>query len=103
MRTVVLSTCGSRKTAGKIARDLVARKLAACVNIVPVTSYFRWKGKIRIDREYLLIAKTKSEVFARLRDRILALHTYQLPEIVSLKITEGYKQYLDWMDSEVRK
>lgn len=103
MRTVVLSTCGNRKIAAKIARDLVTRKLAACVNIMPVTSYYRWKGKIRIDREYLLIAKTKSEVFARLRDRILALHTYQLPEIVSLKITEGYKQYLDWMDNEVRK
>jgi periplasmic divalent cation tolerance protein len=103
MHTIVLSSCGSRNEAEKIARDAVDRRLAACVNIMPVTSYYRWKGKIRADREYLLIAKTRSEVFARLKRRILALHTYELPEILSLKVLGGHKQYLDWIDEEVHK
>ena len=103
MHTIVLSTCGSRNEAEKIARDAVERRLAACVNVMPVTCYYRWNGKIRADREYLLIAKTRSEVFARLERRILALHTYELPEILSLKVLGGHKQYLDWIDEEVHK
>jgi periplasmic divalent cation tolerance protein len=103
MHAIVLSTCGSRNEAEKIARDAVERRLAACVNIVPVISYYRWNGKIRVDREYLLMAKTRSEVFARLKRRILALHTYELPEILSLKVLGGHKQYLDWIDEEVHK
>ena len=101
MRAVVLSTCGSRKEAEKIARDIVQRRLVACVNNMPVTSYYRWKGRIRADREYLILAKTRSELFARLKSRILALHTYQLPEIVSLRIDDGYRPYLEWIDKEV--
>jgi periplasmic divalent cation tolerance protein len=103
MHTIVLSACGSRNEAEKIARDAVERRLAACVNIVPVTSYYRWNGKIRVDREYLLVAKTRSEIFARLKRRILALHTYELPEILSLKVLGGHKQYLDWIDQEVHE
>jgi periplasmic divalent cation tolerance protein len=102
MRILVLSTCGSRKEAEEIARDIVQRRLAACVNIMHVRSHYRWKGRIRAEREYLMIVKTRSELFARLKGRILALHTYQLPEIVSLRINDGYKRYLDWIDEEVR-
>ena len=103
MRSIVLSTCGSRKEAERIARDLVERRLAACVNIVPINSCYRWKGKINFDREYLIMAKTRSEVFTRLKSRILALHSYELPEIVSLQINDGYKSYLDWIGEETRK
>ena len=102
MRTIVLSTCGSRKEAETIARDIVERKLAACVNIMPVRSYYRWKGKIEASREYLMIVKTRSEVFPRLKARILFLHPYQLPEVISLKIENGYKKYLDWINKEIR-
>jgi periplasmic divalent cation tolerance protein len=103
MRTVVLSTCGSRKEAELIARDILERKLAACVNITPVSSHYRWKGKIKTNREYLMIIKTRSGVFPRLKRRILALHSYQLPEIISVRIEDGYKEYLDWIDQEVRE
>jgi periplasmic divalent cation tolerance protein len=68
-----------------------------------VKSYYRWKEKFTIDHEYLIIAKTRSEVFTKLKARILALHSYELPEIVSVKIQRGHKQYLDWIDAEVRK
>ena len=103
MQTIVLCTCGSRKEAEKIARDAVERRLAACVSIMPVRSYYQWKGKIRADHEYLLMAKTRSEVFDKLKRAILALHTYELPEILSLRVLGGYKRYLDWVEEEVLK
>lgn len=103
MHTIVLSTCGSRSEAQKIARDAVERRLAACMSIMPVTSYYRGKGKIRADREHLLITKTRFDAFPRLKRRILTLHSYELPEILSLKVLGGHKQYLDWIDTEMRK
>ena len=99
-RSIVLSTCGNVKEARKIGRDLVKNRLAACVNIVPVTSYYRWRGKLTMAHEYLLIIKTRSQVFRKLKQRILALHSYELPEIVSLRIDNGYKPYLAWIDRE---
>ena len=102
MHTVVISTCANRKDAEKIARGIVDRRLAACVNILPIRSYYRWNGKIRVDSEYLIIAKTRSELFTKLKSRILALHGYHLPEIISLRVENGYKKYLNWIDNEVR-
>ncbi len=103
MHTVVISTCANRKEAEKIARDIVERRLAACVNILPVRSCYRWNGKMRVDREYLIIVKTRSELFTKLKSRILTLHSYHLPEILSLRVEDGYKKYLDWIDDEVRE
>jgi len=102
-RIIVFSTTANAKEANRIAKDLIKRKLAACVNIVPISSHYRWKGKTVHHRECLIIIKTRSEVFARMKGRILALHSYQLPEIVALKIEDGYKPYLEWLDSSVRK
>jgi len=99
-RVVVFSTCGTRKEAVRIARDLVNRRLAACVNIHPVTSFFRWQGKIQNESEWLLLIKTRSEVFSKLEARISKLNHYEVPEIVSLKINDGLLPYLKWMDSE---
>jgi periplasmic divalent cation tolerance protein len=100
-RIIVLSTCGSMKEARKIAKDVLERKLAACVNITTVSSYFRWKNKIQTEREYLLLIKTRSETFVRLKRRILALHSYELPEIIIIRIAGGYVPYLGWIDEEV--
>jgi len=100
-RNIVLSTCGSIREAHEIAGDLVHGRLAACVNIVPVISCYRWKGKVMKEREWLLIIKTHSKIFAKLRRRILALHSYEVPEIVSLKIDRGSQPYLAWMDKEL--
>jgi periplasmic divalent cation tolerance protein len=100
-RSIVLSTCGSIREAHEIAGDLVQWRLAACVNIVPVTSFYRWKGKVMKERECLLIIKTDSKIFSKLRRRILALHSYEVPEIVSLKIDRGSQPYLAWMDGEL--
>lgn len=97
-QSIVLSTCGSIREAHEIAGALVQRRLAACVNILPVISCYRWKGKVMKEREWLLIIKTDSKIFSKLRRRILALHSYEVPEIVSLKIDRGSKPYLAWMD-----
>lgn len=102
-RIIVFSTAANAKEANRIAKDLIERKLAACVNIVPISSHYRWKGRAMHHRECLMVIKTRSEAFVRVKGRILALHSYQLPEIVALKIEDGYKPYLEWLDSSVRK
>jgi periplasmic divalent cation tolerance protein len=70
---------------------------------LPVTSYYRWKGGLRADREYLLIAKTRSDAFPRFKRRFLTLQTYELPEIPNLKVLGGHKKYLDWINEEMHK
>lgn len=100
-RIIVLSACGTAREAHKIANDLVLRRLAACVNIFPVKSCYRWKGKIVNGREWLLVVKTRSNLFKQLMRRILTLHSYELPEIISVKIDDGSKPYLAWMDDQL--
>jgi len=99
-RSIVLSTCGSMKEAREIAEDLVQRRLAACVNIIPLTSCYRWKGKVVREREWMLMIKTNSKLFSKLKGRILALHSYDVAEIVSLRIDRGSRPYLAWLDRE---
>jgi periplasmic divalent cation tolerance protein len=100
---VVLVTCGSRKEARKIARTLVERRLAACVNEMgtPVRSVYRWKGKVETAQEFLLVIKTTKRRFAGLRAAILELHSYDLPEIIALPIVEGSRAYGDWIAESV--
>lgn len=98
---VVLSTCGSEEEAAHIARALVERRLAACVNIVfPVRSVYRWKGAVEDAQEWLLLIKTRRAVFERLEESLRALHSYEAPEIVALPIAAGAAAYLNWIDSE---
>lgn len=102
-KIVVLATCGSQKEARKIARALVGRRLAACVNEVgaPVTSVYRWKGKVESAKEFLLVIKTTKKRFAALRKAIGELHGYEVPEIIALPIAEGSRAYLDWIAESV--
>jgi periplasmic divalent cation tolerance protein len=99
---VVFSTCANRREGEKIARTLVKGRLAACVNLVPVSSVYRWKGKIVKGSECLLIIKTKAKLFARLRSRILGVTSYEIPEIISLNIEDGLPSYLQWISEEMR-
>ena len=100
---VVLITCGSRKQASILARALVERKLAACVNlpIAPVQSVYRWKGKIESAREFMLIAKTTLKRFAALQFEVRRLHSYDVPEIIALPIAAGSRDYLSWIAESV--
>jgi periplasmic divalent cation tolerance protein len=101
-RLLVLSSVGGAEDAERIAHALVERRLAACVNVVPgVVSVYRWKGAIERDEERLLLIKTRADRFAALRDAILELHPYEVPEIVALPVGEGSPAYLAWLDESV--
>lgn len=84
----------------KIARHLVERRLAACVNIVGVESVYRWEGKVEEDKEALLIAKTKADKVQELIEEVRKIHPYKLPEIIVVPITQGLREYLAWVEQE---
>lgn len=95
---LVLTTASSAEEARKISRALVERRLAACVNIVPrIESVYRWKEQIETAEEWLLLIKTRTAAFERVRDAIEELHSYELPECILLELAEGDKAYLDWL------
>jgi periplasmic divalent cation tolerance protein len=99
---IALCTCGNREEAAQIARALVEERLAACVNVLPeMESVYRWKGKVEIASEILLIIKTTERRFPELRDRIVGLHSYDVPEIVALPIAAGAEEYLGWLGEQV--
>jgi periplasmic divalent cation tolerance protein len=101
---VVLVTCGSEEEALTIARALVDDHLAACVNLVsPIRSIYRWEGKIWDEKEWLLIIKTQGKKFGELKTRVKALHSYAVPEIISLPIVEGSSSYLRWLEEMTQK
>lgn len=100
-KIAVFSTCGSEEEAKRIARALVEQRLAACVNVVsPVRSVYRWKGAIEEAEEWLLLIKTRRDLFEKLEERLRALHSYDTPEIVALPMVAGAAAYLDWIDAE---
>ena len=101
-RVVALSSVGSAEDAERLARALVERRLAACVNVVPgVVSHYRFKGEICRDEERLLVIKTRAERMEALRAALAELHPYELPELVALEITDGSEAYLKWLDEGV--
>jgi periplasmic divalent cation tolerance protein len=101
-KRIVLTTAGSEEEAQKIARHLVERRAAACVNIVPqITSIYRWKNNVEEAREWLLIVKTTADAFEEVRDAIAELHSYEVPECVCLTIEDGSPSYLDWIAESV--
>ena len=95
---VVLVTAPGAEEAARLARTLVEEKLVACGNVVPgVRSIYRWEGKVCDEQEALLVLKAPARRFPELRDRILALHPYQVPEVVALRIEDGSEKYIDWI------
>ncbi len=95
---IVFVTTADKMEAEKIAQSLLKEKLIACANIInPVTSFFHWSSKIDKAEESLVIMKSRIDLFAELSERVKALHSYEVPEILALPIVEGSKAYLDWM------
>ena len=102
-KRIVLTTTGSREEAQKIARAVVDRNLAACVNITgPIESVYRWKGKVETANEHLLVIKTMADALERVQQAIRELHSYELPEFIVLGIEAGGREYLQWIESCVR-
>jgi periplasmic divalent cation tolerance protein len=99
---VALTTVGTAGDAERIARALVERRLAACVNVVPgVVSVYRWKDAVERDEEHLLVVKTRADRVEALREALVALHPYELPELVVLPVEAGHPPYLAWVRDSV--
>jgi periplasmic divalent cation tolerance protein len=102
-KIVVLSTCATETDAERLARALVAGRLAACVNVVPGTrSFYHWKGEIESSAEFLLIIKTSRELFPALNAEMAKLHPYEVPELLALPVVDGAENYLSWLDGNLR-
>ena len=103
MHSLIFVTTANKKEASSIAQALIKNRLAACVNIISgVESFFRWQGKIDSARETLLIIKSRKAKMPKVIKLIKSMHSYELPEIISLPITAGFKPYLRWINESLR-
>ncbi len=103
MFCVVLTTVKNRAEAKRLAEMLVSEKLAACVSAVPnVSSVYRWRGKVERAREVLVVVKTSMKKLERLIPRIKELHSYEVPEVLVLRVERGLPKYLKWIEESLR-
>ncbi len=101
MFSIVYITAGDMEEAKKIGRTLVEERFAACVNIFPITSIFRWKDNIDEAQEFGIIVKTKTQKVKEIESRVKELHSYEVPCVVSFNIEEGSADFLKWIDESV--
>ncbi|MCE9668250.1 divalent-cation tolerance protein CutA [Myxococcus stipitatus] len=95
---LVLVTAPSADKAAELTRVVVEEQLAACGNILPgVRSIYRWEGQVQDDAEALILFKTRGALFEALRTRIVALHPYQVPEVLRVDLADGHAPYLAWV------
>lgn len=98
-----LTTTGSEEEAERISAALIERRLAACVQVVgPISSRYRWRGEVELEREWLCLAKTTAARYPALEEAIRELHSYEEPEIVATPIVAGSPGYLEWIATSVR-
>ncbi len=103
MYSIVLATVPSEEVGKQLARELVDGRLAACVNILPATSVYRWEGEVREDDEHMLVIKTRRTYIDDIRDLFDEKHPYDLPELISLEVEDGSAAYLNWIRSETER
>ncbi len=99
----VMTTVESRGQAEEVARHVLDRRLAGCVQILQCASMYHWQGKIERSDEFLCIMKTRADLFEELQAEITAVHPYEVPEILATPIAAGNPEYLDWLNGELRK
>mgnify|MGYP000011623473 CR=1 FL=1 len=96
-------TTSSFEEARKIAKHVLEKKLAACVNIWPISSVYWWEGKVEGALEFAMIIKTKDEKFSELKEEIKSIHSYSTPCICAVAIEDGLREFLNWIDETVEK
>ena len=100
---IVFCTAPDADTAARLARTLVDERLAACVNVIGgVASTYRWNGEVQIDDEVLLVIKTMADRFEAMQARLVALHPYDVPEVLAIEPVAGAAPYLAWLERETR-
>lgn len=103
MYSVVLATAPSKEVALAIARALIDRRLAACVNVSPATSVYRWEGEVHTDEEHLMVIKTRRTYVDDIKDLFAELHPHDLPELIALEVEDGSAEYLKWVRDETER
>ena len=99
----IYMTAGSRDEARKIGKALVVSRLAACVNILDnINSFYMWEGKVQDETEVVMIAKTTAARVPQLVEKVKSLHSYDCPCIVSIPVSDGNRDFLDWIEEEVK-
>jgi periplasmic divalent cation tolerance protein len=100
---LVLTTVASREAGVALARALLERRLAACVNVgAPVDSLYHWRGRIETAQEVPLTIKTRASLYSYVEAAIRELHDYELPEIIAIPVTAGHAPYIGWIEAETR-
>ncbi len=100
--SVILTTAGSRTEATKLSEILVTRQLAACVQVVEISSTYVWEGKLNQGPEFLLLIKTASHLYKDVEAAIRENHSYEVPEVIELPISRGLPAYLDWITANTK-
>ncbi len=98
--TVLLTTAPDRAAAQALAHALVERRLAACVQLCPIDSVYRWEGQVRAEPEVLLLVKTRADLAGAVQRALAAAHPYAVPEILVLPVSSGLPAYLAWIAAE---
>jgi periplasmic divalent cation tolerance protein len=98
---IVRTTFDSLREAEQTALLLVENKLAACCQLQEIKSVYRWKGELFNEKEFLLSAKTRAEKYIEIEEFIRARHSYDVPEIVAVPLTDGLIEYLNWIDESL--
>lgn len=102
-KIVIFVAVWNSNDAAVLAKSLVEKRLAACVNLLPgVASWYWWEGKVTEDQEVLLMMKTSRDKFAALEKEVLRLHSYAVPEVIALQIVEGSRNYLNWIEESLK-
>lgn len=99
---MVIVTCANEADAGSLAADMVNEKLAACVQLTPITSIYTWQGSVHRDLEIRLVIKTRTALYKKLEKFILARHGYEVPQIIQIPFEKGVASYLDWIDETTK-
>ena len=101
-RCLVITTCGSQNEAEQLAGSIIEAKLAACIQLSDIRSYYFWEGKVNHDPEVLLFIKTRSDLYPDLESHINTHHSYEVPEIIRIPIEGGLPAYLEWIGEVTR-
>lgn len=97
---LVVTTYADEENGREIIDALLSERLAACVQVMPIQSYYHWQGEIAHDEEKILLIKTKTSLYDKVEETILAHHAYELPEVIQLPIATGFAGYLAWIEKE---
>ena len=99
---IIKTTFGSRKEAEKAAKKIIEKRLAACIQLSEIESYYKWNNKTEKSHEYKVEIKTLDKNYRKIEELIAKNHKYQIPEIIAYKLNKGSKKYLNWMKREIR-